>query len=136
MKTKQKLLFTVSIFCLACFSCTDEGPEKITCGKSTIVDEWIWLRHEGGVGGLYLTPENTGWNIRLEVGDSIWREFKNDTLTFESAYTFTPDTTDSFGGGQLHFAEGYGTSVSMHDCFMSLNVGYEDTPTSYYQRKQ
>lgn len=135
MNTKRTLLFTVSIFCLACFSCTDEGPEKITCGKSTIVDEWIWLRAEGG-GGLYLTPENTGWNIRLEIGDSIWREFKNDTLTFESAYTFIPDTTDRFGGGDLHFAEGFAPSVNIQDCYMITYVGFEDAPTIYYQRKQ
>ena len=60
---------------------------------------------EGGVGGLYLTPENTGWHIRLEISDSIWREFKNDTLTFESNYSFTPDTNGLFDGGDLDFED-------------------------------
>lgn len=133
---RKTILFTFSICSLAFFSCSDTGPQVAPCNESTIIDEWIWVKSEGGVGGLYLTPENTGWNIRLEISDSIWREFKNDTLTFESKYSFTPDTNGLFYGGDLDFEDRLAPNVEIIHCLLNLQYGFEDTPINYYQRQE
>ncbi len=132
----KAFIFSFSGCLLALLACTDEGPKVVPCNESNIVDEWIWVKSEGGVGGLYLTPENTGWNIRLEIGDSTWREFRNDTLIFDRKYTFKPDTNRLFYGGNINFENPPSNYVEIVHCLLELQYGFSDTPINYYRRKE
>jgi hypothetical protein len=69
----------------ACTKNNDPGP-----GNPNIAGKWRWVKSIGGIGGMTLTPKSTGYNYRFEFGtDSIFKDFRNDTLLVQSNYHIT-----------------------------------------------
>jgi hypothetical protein len=85
-----KLLpFTIVLFLFA--ACKKDQD----CPKPTGVNgEWEWVQSAGGFGGWTLNPESEGFQIKLVIDDFMYREYKNDSLIFESQYDLEirPDT--------------------------------------------
>lgn len=55
---------------------------------------WNWVESVGGIGGWTLTPETEKKTKKLIIDDFVFREYENDSLIFESKYSFLirPDT--------------------------------------------
>ena len=87
---QSNILFILCILFLT--SCTKET--ETTCTDFTLPGEWILTKINGLSGTTYF-PEDGGYIEIIEIGDSTWREFINDSLVFESIYTIHYDTTGS-----------------------------------------
>jgi len=130
---KLKLLFPLIL--LVIFACHDEKDTVYRECEESIVGEWIWLRSEGGIIES-LNPENTGWNIRLEVGDSIWREFRNDTLIFDDKYVFEQSSDTIFYRGRIRFENHYPYNIKVINCTLYHDGVFDDSPDFIYERKE
>lgn len=76
-------LLPLAFFLFLFASCKKEQA----CPKPAgIHGEWEWVQSFGGFGGWTNTPESEGYRIKLVIDDLIYREFKNDSLVFESQY--------------------------------------------------
>ncbi len=55
---------------------------------------WNWVESIGGIGGRTLTPETEKKTKKLIIDNLNYREYENDSLIFESRYSFVirPDT--------------------------------------------
>lgn len=72
------LLFSFILF----ISCSDDVLKT-----NEIMGTWNWISSSGGIAGVTYTPESTGENIILEfTPDSIYREYRNDTLIIETGF--------------------------------------------------
>lgn len=76
--------YCILLSCLLPFSSCVKDPD---CSKpSGIYGEWEWVQSFGGFGGWKETPESAGYRLRLEIDDLHYRQYKNDSLIFESPY--------------------------------------------------
>ena len=62
--------------------------EKSKDSSADIFGKWIWIKSCGGFAGGCQTPKSTGRKIVIEfTKDSVYREYKNDTLLIETTFT-------------------------------------------------
>ena len=80
----KKLVIPFILSFLLLVSCSD----KVLLESNEIIGTWNWASSSGGIAGVTYTPESTGENIVLEfTPDSIYREYKNDTLVVETEFS-------------------------------------------------
>jgi len=80
MKLKLFYLFCLIIpFVSSCEEDTDRPND--------IIGRWDWISSTGGIASVTYTPESTGDKVELEFTlDSIYREYRNDTLIYECKF--------------------------------------------------
>ncbi len=85
-----KLLGVLLILFLA-ISCQKDDDCNI-CNQ--LNGTWNWVESIGGIGGWTLTPETEKKTKKLIIDNFNYREYENDSLIFESRYSFVirPDT--------------------------------------------
>ena len=136
-KSHTSIWQTTSTFLFLClltiFSCTEESDPS--CMNSNFPGAWTWTKSVGGVGSAYITPENSGYTLKIEIGDSTWREFKNDSLVRESLYTIHYDSIGAPYRGWLSFDNQQSKGFSFVGCSLILSGVFEDSLDSYYERK-
>ena len=98
-----------------------------------IKGQWAWKETIIEISGAHLTPDNTGWNKRLMITDSVWSEFNNDSLIFTSIYKFTPDTNSIYIKGVVDFSEPPGKFIRIYNCTMTIEGGFNDSPIITYE---
>lgn len=113
-------------------SCSKEQTER-ECNLSGTVGNWIWIESTGGVSGAHLTPDNTGLTMMLEINDTLWTEYLNDSITFSSPYTFTPDTNSTFLQGKVYFSLPPSLQIQIQNCSMTIEGHFEDGMDSTYE---
>jgi hypothetical protein len=131
MPTKITFIFFIlGILILA--SCAKE-PEEPACNDFTLPGVWIWTKTEG-LSGTNYAPE--GYINKIEIGDSTWREFVNDSLIFESMYTVRYDSTGYLlHQGDIFFNNQFAKGFLFAGCSLIFMGGWNDSPEIYYERK-
>jgi len=87
-------LFALAVLILfGVSSCKKEQQQPF----GSVVGKWRWVKSVGGIGGLTLTPQSTGNNLRDEFyADSTFKRYENDSLIVQSnfsivhGYNYTP----------------------------------------------
>jgi hypothetical protein len=60
--------------------------------SDAITGQWRWVKSVGGIGGLTITPQSTGYNFRDEFyADSTFKRFENDSLIAQQRFSITRD---------------------------------------------
>lgn len=74
----------IVLLCLLSFTACKKEQD---CSKPAGLDgEWEWVQSFGGFGGWTITPESEGYRIKLVIDDLLYREYRNDSLIWESQY--------------------------------------------------
>lgn len=133
--SKSRFRLGVVFLIILIYSCSAERPIEKECNLSGIQGQWDWVESTGGVSGAYLTPLNSGWNKRIEINDSLWSEFKNDTLTYSSLYTFSRDTNSQFIQGFVLLKDPPGKAIRIYNCTMTISGLFEDSLEHKYEYK-
>ena len=87
---KKRLLPAVIILILIVTSCgKNKATEDVIVHPiPNVLSDWSWLNSSGGIAGVYLTPESTGYTQRLEFWqDSTARMYRGDTLWWIDTFT-------------------------------------------------
>ena len=58
---------------------------SMSCGK-TMGGKWKWVRSEGGLAGLTLTPESEGYTKSIVINGTEYAEYRDDSLLFKIPY--------------------------------------------------
>jgi hypothetical protein len=82
----MKKVLSVYLFLLLTISC------KKDC--TSIIGTWEWTQSVGGISTTIDTPETTGEKIIISFSaDSIYREYRNNSLIAESKFTLARTQT-------------------------------------------
>jgi hypothetical protein len=105
--------------------------KTVTTDADRIKGEWEWVHTIGGYSGEFITPESLGVTKSLIIGDSIYTEFINDSISLQVPYEFRFDTTISssmgiidIGVGPLMFVIFYEGLILREYCFHCYNHYY------------
>src|SRR5688572_24312009 len=64
-----------------------------SCGKDEagtgLQGEWNWVQSYGGEAGETLTPVSTMSTAKLVIDEFTYREYRNDSLIYETSYILT-----------------------------------------------
>ena len=115
------------------FSCSKEELPDRECNLSSIKGSWDWVETTGLLAGGRLTPSNTGLTMRLEINDTVWNEYTNDSLTRSTQYTFTQDTNTNFFRGRVDFGSPLSIPIRIHNCSMLIEGLWDDSPDIIYE---
>ena len=132
----MKLLSILSIcLVLTLISCDKEDDIPRICDDTTLIGTWIWINTTGGVSGAFITPENAGFTEKLEVSESLWRRYRNDSLVFETPYTLDwyQDSTSHHGSVRRGTHSGIGFDI--WNCSLTLTCGFSDCFVALYERE-
>jgi len=78
---------SVYLFSLVLIITNCHNEINVTDYPLALFAKWNWEISTGGIAGTSYTPESTGDRIVIEFTcDSIYREYKNDLLVFESSF--------------------------------------------------
>lgn len=81
------LLFAALAFC-SVSSCNKNGSPGPA--STSVTGSWRWVKSVGGIGGVTLTPQNTGYAFTQIYGaDSSFKMYKKDTLTISGKFSIT-----------------------------------------------
>lgn len=92
IKNMKKIILIITVFC-SLYSCKKDKPyepftipctltEDSNLAKIYIKGTWEWIQDKrivrGQNGISYMTPETEGYNLKMIIGDSTLRYFKNN----------------------------------------------------------
>lgn len=56
--------------------------------STSIIGKWRWVKSVGGIAGMTITPQSTGYNLSEEFkADSTFKRFKNDSLIAQGKFS-------------------------------------------------
>ena len=78
----------IQILACSCLLLLMACKKEVDCEKPPgLKGEWIWVKSVGGFGGWTETPETNKATKTLKIDDALFREYRNDSLVFQSKYT-------------------------------------------------
>jgi len=81
------LLFAALVFC-SVSSCNKDGLPGPT--STQITGSWRWVKSVGGIGGVTLTPQSSGYSFTQVYGaDSTFKMYKKNSLTLSGKFSIT-----------------------------------------------
>lgn len=94
----MKMLVAILIV-LCLLSCSKDSAPTIE-SNNMIIGHWQWVESNGGIAGVHLTPETTGYSQDLfymadGVDAGISRFYRNGILLSETAYELTAASWDN-----------------------------------------
>jgi len=86
---KLSIVILLALLLSACKS-SPTNETNFTTNNTSIFNDWLLRQTSGGIGGATMTiPEGTKLVLSMSV-DSIYREYRNDTLVFQDGFTIRP----------------------------------------------
>jgi hypothetical protein len=85
---KHFILLFAALVLLSISSCNKEGLSRPT--STLITGSWRWVKSVGGIGGVTLTPQSTGYAFtQIYAADSTFKMYKKDTLILSGKFSIT-----------------------------------------------
>lgn len=130
MKNAYHLIFPLLILFVSITGCDkEELPNQIQ-----ILGKWEWVKSEGGFGGWTITPESEGYTEYLEIDNTTYRKYVNDSLVFQSKYTYRSDTL--YGIPEyIDFENGGAFGVNVSKNTLQFEEFCDDCYVHYYKKK-
>jgi hypothetical protein len=101
--TVKNGFFATLLLLLAAAACHKDCPAPVL----SVRGDWRWDHSTGGLGGWTVTPATQGYTKRVLIDDFWYREYRNDTLFFESQYDIEVRQDSFFGANTyLRFSNG------------------------------
>lgn len=130
MKTVYNLPFLFLILFVSITGCEEEELSN----QIQILGKWEWAKSQGGFGGWTITPESEGYAKYLEIDNTTYREYINDSLVFQSKYTYRSDTL--YGIPEyIDFENGGALGVKVSEYTLELSEFCFDCYVHFYGQK-
>ena len=112
------------------------GCEKECESPKGIYGDWIWTMTDDNHYGIITTPEDLGYTVKLSIDDYTFKQFRNDSLVYESQYDLVI-RTDSLNNDRnfIVFPSGNENEIHVDESQLILvETIFFINPTSYYKR--
>jgi hypothetical protein len=88
---KQRIM--IAIFSLLALNCHSNPTNTNSSSTTSLTGQWLWVSSSGGISGGVIIPSNNNKQTLLITSDSLFNEYRNDTLTFSDHFTITKEKT-------------------------------------------
>lgn len=132
--TMQNILKHSTFLLILCLAACHQDDDCYTANG--ISGTWQWTKSIGGFGGNTYTPGTENSTRRLAIDDFMFREYRNDTLFFESQYDVEIRPDSAFGTNKfILFENGGQDAYLLDDNKLELIELCADCFSHYYVRK-
>jgi hypothetical protein len=101
-----------------------------------IVGKWDWVKSMSGWSELVISPQTVGYSLSVEFnGNSVMKEYKNDTLILSTTYTIDPGLPEP-NRSILNYNSGVQCEIYFISDTLILNSSFLDGPISFYVRNK
>jgi ADP-glucose pyrophosphorylase len=111
----MKQIIMTAIFSLLALNCHSNPTNTNSSSTTSLTGQWRWISTSGGISGGVIKPSNNNKQTLLITSDSLYNEYRNDTLTFSDQFTIIKAKTiysiDSLNVIDFHTSKRFNLSV-------------------------